>query len=260
MGENADFRSIFRTAIFLTIRLYYADDTKTSRRETGERLDPIAILCGAPAPPCVSSLQEMAAYPRINCFNGFHSPSHLFTYSPSCPYAYKKVHHKPHIFLPHLVASMKVEETYIMIKPDGVQHGLRISTFEKKMIPQERIHRRNRINLNSRPRPQFLTREDTSGRLVLWAISSKEHYKDLQPKPFFPKLIDYITSGPLLCMAWEGVGIVASARKVIGATNSLQVELGTIRGDLAIQTQGRNVVHGSDSAENNKRELDIFYA
>ncbi|CAA3016715.1 Nucleoside diphosphate kinase 2, chloroplastic [Olea europaea subsp. europaea] len=83
-----------------------------------------------------------------------------------------------------------------------------------------------------------------------------EHYKDLQPKPFFPKLIDYITSGPLLCMAWEGVGVVASAHKVIGAANSLQAELRTIRGDLAIQTRGRNAVHGSDS----KRELDIFYA
>ncbi|CAA3000467.1 nucleoside diphosphate kinase 2, chloroplastic [Olea europaea subsp. europaea] len=58
--------------------------------------------------------------------------------------------------------------------------------------------------------------------------------------PFFDKRVII-----LFRKAWEGVGIVASARKVIGATNSLQVELGTIRGDLAIQTQGRNVVHGS---------------
>jgi nucleoside-diphosphate kinase len=99
-------------------------------------------------------------------------------------------------------------------------------------------------------------------------LFSQEHYKDLKDKPFFPKLIDYITSGPVVCMvyifsyeldiffatphfhqcrahsynlvlsckAWEGDGVVASARKLIGATNPLQAEPGTIRGDLAVQT------------------------
>ncbi|CAN6326514.1 unnamed protein product [Urochloa humidicola] len=89
-------------------------------------------------------------------------------------------------------------------------------------------------------------------------IASAEHYKDLKDKPFFPTLIDYITSGPVVCMAWEGNGVVASARKLIGATNPLQAEPGTIRGDLAVQT-GRNVVHGSDSPDNGKREIALWF-
>ncbi|MBA0830987.1 hypothetical protein Goarm_015480, partial [Gossypium armourianum] len=91
-----------------------------------------------------------------------------------------------------------------------------------------------------------------------------EHYKDLKSKSFYPTLIDYITSGPVV---WEGVGVVASARKLIGSTNPLQAEPGTIRGDLAVQTGrysdnenvGRNVVHGSDSPENGKRETALWF-
>ncbi|XP_059441006.1 nucleoside diphosphate kinase II, chloroplastic-like [Corylus avellana] len=83
---------------------------------------------------------------------------------------------------------------------------------------------------------------------------AEEHYKDLKTKSFFPKLIEYITSGPVVCMAWEGVGVVSSARKLIGSTDPLQANPGTIRGDLAVQT-GRNVIHGSDSPENGKREI-----
>ncbi|KAM7272831.1 hypothetical protein ACFE04_027495 [Oxalis oulophora] len=82
-----------------------------------------------------------------------------------------------------------------------------------------------------------------------------EHYKYLKAKSFFPKLIEYITSGHVVYMAWEGVRVVASARKLIGATNPLQAEPGTIRGDLDVKT-GRNVVHGSDSPENGEREID----
>ncbi|XP_025798930.1 nucleoside diphosphate kinase 2, chloroplastic-like isoform X1 [Panicum hallii] len=108
-----------------------------------------------------------------------------------------------------IVASSEVEQSYVMIKPDGVQRGL-------------------------------------------------EHYKDLKDKPFFPTLIDYITSGPVVCMAWEGDGVVASARKLIGSNNPLQAEPGTIRGDLAVQT-GRNVVHGSDSPDNGKREIALWF-
>ncbi|XP_059300026.1 nucleoside diphosphate kinase 2, chloroplastic isoform X1 [Lycium ferocissimum] len=144
-----------------------------------------------------------------------------------------------HSFLPHLVASMEeVEQTYIMIKPDGVQRGLVgeiISRFERKGFKL--------TGLKLFQCPKEL---------------AEEHYKDLQSKPFFPKLIDYITSGPVVCMAWEGVGVVASARKLIGATNPLNAEPGTIRGDLAVQT-GRNVVHGSDSPDNGKREIALWF-
>ncbi|KAH7443501.1 hypothetical protein KP509_02G037200 [Ceratopteris richardii] len=125
-----------------------------------------------------------------------------------------------------------------MIKPDGVQRGLVgeiISRFEKKGF--------------------------TLIGLKLYTCSSelaKEHYKDLSSKPFFPKLVEYITSGPVVCLALKGPGVVASARKLIGATNPLQAEPGTIRGDLGIET-GRNVVHGSDSPENGEREIALWF-
>ncbi|CAH2064840.1 unnamed protein product [Thlaspi arvense] len=124
------------------------------------------------------------------------------------------------IFLPHLVASMV---------------GEIISRFEKKgfkLIALKMFHC-----------PREL---------------AEEHYKDLGAKSFFPKLIEYITSGPVVCMAWEGVGVVASARKLIGKTDPLQAEPGTIRGDLAVQT-GRNIIHGSDSPENGKREIALWF-
>ncbi|CAM0949642.1 unnamed protein product [Alopecurus aequalis] len=134
-----------------------------------------------------------------------------------------------------IVASSEVEQSYIMIKPDGVQRGLVgeiISRFEKKGFLLK--------GLKLFQCPKEL---------------AQEHYKDLSERPFFPSLIEYITSGPVVCMAWEGAGVVASARKLIGATNPLQAEPGTIRGDLAVQT-GRNVVHGSDSPDNGKREIE----
>ncbi|XP_062204482.1 nucleoside diphosphate kinase 2, chloroplastic-like [Phragmites australis] len=137
-----------------------------------------------------------------------------------------------------IVASSEVEQSYIMIKPDGVQRGLVgeiISRFEKKGFLLKGLK-------------LFQCPKDLA----------QEHYKDLKDRPFFPKLIDYITSGPVVCMAWEGDGVVASARKLIGATNPLQAEPGTIRGDLAVQT-GRNVVHGSDSPDNGKREIALWF-
>lgn len=88
---------------------------------------------------------------------------------------------------------------------------------------------------------------------------AEEHYKDLKERPFFPDLVEYILSGPVICMVWEGNGVVKSARKLIGATNPLEAEPGTIRGDLAIQT-GRNVVHGSDSPENGERETALWFS
>ncbi|XP_077228996.1 nucleoside diphosphate kinase 2, chloroplastic-like [Tasmannia lanceolata] len=171
--------------------------------------------------------------------SSFH-PSSLLSCSPLLNHVkIRTKKSKTHIFLPHLVASMEdVEETYIMVKPDGVQRGLVgeiISRFEKKGFLLK--------GLKLFQCPKEL---------------AEEHYKDLKAKSFFPKLINYITSGPVVCMAWEGVGVVASARKLIGATNPLQAEPGTIRGDLAVQT-GRNVVHGSDSPENGMREIALWF-
>eukprot|EP00245_Coleochaete_scutata_P006539 TRINITY_DN21013_c0_g1_i1.p1 TRINITY_DN21013_c0_g1~~TRINITY_DN21013_c0_g1_i1.p1 ORF type:complete len:231 (-),score=37.35 TRINITY_DN21013_c0_g1_i1:169-861(-) len=134
--------------------------------------------------------------------------------------------------------SQLVERTYVMIKPDGVQRGLVgeiILRFERKGFALKGL------KLFQCPRDL-----------------AQEHYKDLKEKPFFPKLVDYIVSGPVVCMVWEGAGSVASGRKLIGATNPLAAEPGTIRGDLAVEV-GRNVIHGSDSPENAEREIDLWF-
>ncbi|KAJ0506677.1 putative nucleoside-diphosphate kinase [Helianthus annuus] len=135
----------------------------------------------------------------------FQSPSRLFSTLVSSRFhasVKKKIPNKTRIFLPHLMASMEVEESYIMIKPDGVQRGLVgeiISWFENKGFKLK--------GLKLFQCPKEL---------------AEEHYKDLISKPFFPKLISYISSGPVVCMAWEGVRVVASARKLIRATIPLK--------------------------------------
>ncbi|KAM1397614.1 hypothetical protein ACFX2I_015169 [Malus domestica] len=212
-------------------------------------METVAVFGGA-SPSFSSSLQRRrtcsslsSAHRNSNLrtrhhqLSAFPSNLHLFSYFAARPHA--KTLAKPRIFLPHLVASLEqVDETYIMVKPDGVQRGLVgeiISRFEKKGFKL--------TGLKLFQCPQDL---------------AEEHYKDLKGKSFFPKLIEYIVSGPVVCMAWEGVGVVAAVRKLIGATNPLQAEPGTIRGDLAVQT-GRNVVHGSDSPENGKREIALWF-
>ena len=68
---------------------------------------------------------------------------------------------------------------------------------------------------------------------------AEEHYKDLKDRPFFPDLVSYIVSGPVIATVWEGPGVIAGARKVIGATNPAVSEPGTIRGDLAVEVRGQ---------------------
>ena len=87
---------------------------------------------------------------------------------------------------------------------------------------------------------------------------AEEHYQDLSEKPFFGDLVDYIISGPVVCMVWEGPGVVKSARLMIGATNPLESAPGTIRGDLAVEV-GRNVIHGSDCVESAEREIKLWF-
>lgn len=88
--------------------------------------------------------------------------------------------------------------------------------------------------------------------------TAEKHYADLSSKPFFPALVDYICSGPVVAMVWEGKGVVATGRKMIGATNPLASEPGTIRGDFAVEV-GRNVIHGSDSVENAQKEIALWF-
>ena len=107
--------------------------------------------------------------------------------------------------------------SYIMVKPDGVQRGLVsdiIGRFEKRGYKLVALK---------------LT---TPARATL-----EEHYEQLKEKPFFPKLMTYMTSGPVVAMVWEGRDVVATGRKMLGATNPLESAPGTIRGDFAIEVR-----------------------
>eukprot|EP00916_Digyalum_oweni_P008542 GHVL01014304.1.p1 GENE.GHVL01014304.1~~GHVL01014304.1.p1 ORF type:complete len:136 (+),score=14.71 GHVL01014304.1:82-489(+) len=86
----------------------------------------------------------------------------------------------------------------------------------------------------------------------------EEHYGDLKSKSFFPTLVKFMSSGPLLCMVYEGKNVVKVGRKLLGATDPADSEPGTIRGDYAIDI-GRNVCHGSDSVESAKKEIALWF-
>lgn len=131
-----------------------------------------------------------------------------------------------------------MEQTFIMIKPDGVQRGLVgeiISRFEKKGFSLKGL------KLMTVERP-----------------FAEKHYEDLSSKPFFGALIEYIISGPVVAMIWEGKGIVKTGRTIIGATNPAESAPGTIRGDFAI-VMGRNIIHGSDSVESAQKEIALWF-
>ncbi len=87
---------------------------------------------------------------------------------------------------------------------------------------------------------------------------AERHYAEHSERPFFGELVEFITSGPIVAMVLEGVEAVRAARQVIGATNPLEAETGSIRGDYAIE-MGQNMVHGSDSPESAAREAELFF-
>ena len=133
---------------------------------------------------------------------------------------------------------MSVERTFIAIKPDGVQRGLIseiLGRFEKKGFKL--------VGLK---------------QLVPDKQLAEAHYGVHKERPFFSSLVGFITSGPVVAMVWEGDGVIASARKLIGTTKPLEAEPGTIRGDLAINI-GRNVIHGSDGPETAEFEINLWF-
>jgi nucleoside-diphosphate kinase len=96
-------------------------------------------------------------------------------------------------------------------------------------------------------------------QLVPSRALAEQHYGVHKDRPFFAGLVEFITSGPVVGMVWEGDGVIASARKLIGATKPLESEPGTIRGDLAINI-GRNVIHGSDALETAEFEIALWFS
>ena len=87
---------------------------------------------------------------------------------------------------------------------------------------------------------------------------AKEHYGEHKDKPFFNDLVSYITSAPVLAMVIEGDECISLIRKMVGATNPKEADIGTIRGDYALET-GRNIIHASDSPQSAKREIGLFF-
>uniref|UniRef100_A0A8C0LNP2 Nucleoside diphosphate kinase n=1 Tax=Canis lupus dingo TaxID=286419 RepID=A0A8C0LNP2_CANLU len=130
------------------------------------------------------------------------------------------------------------ERTFIAIKPDGVQRGLVgdiVKRFEQKGFRLVAM--------------KFLR---ASEDLL------KEHYIDLKDRPFYPGLVKYMHSGPVVAMVWEGLNVVKTGRMMLGETNPADSKPGTIRGDFCIQV-GRNIIHGSDSVKSAEKEISLWF-
>ena len=133
---------------------------------------------------------------------------------------------------------MSKQITYVMVKPDGVQRGLVgeiIRRFENKGLQL--------VGLK-----QTIPSEEIA----------KKHYDVHSDKPFFSGLIKFVTSGPVICMAWSGVDAIGVSRNLIGPTNGRDAPPGTIRGDFGMDI-GFNMIHGSDAAETAEFELDLWF-
>lgn len=130
------------------------------------------------------------------------------------------------------------ERTLVLIKPDGVARGLVgevLGRIEKKGFSIVALELR-----------------------TLTAAVAEEHYGEHRGKPFFEDLVAFITSAPLVAAVIEGPSAIAAWRSMMGATNPANAAPGTIRGDLATETQN-NVTHGSDSPESAAREIALFF-
>jgi nucleoside-diphosphate kinase len=131
-----------------------------------------------------------------------------------------------------------VEQTLILVKPDGVRRGLVgevVGRIEAKGFTLQAMELRT------------LERE-----------TAEEHYGEHRDKPFFGELVEFITGGPLVAMCVEGDDAIGGMRQIMGATNPIDAAPGSIRGDFATVI-GENIVHGSDSPESAKRELGLFF-
>jgi nucleoside-diphosphate kinase len=131
-----------------------------------------------------------------------------------------------------------VDRTLILVKPDAFARGLTgeiLARFERKGLKIAAL------------------------KLVQTSRETAEtHYAEHKERPFFGELVDFITSAPLVAAVFEGQDVVKASRQLIGATNPLEANTGSIRGDLAIEV-GQNLVHGSDSPESAQREIGIWF-
>lgn len=131
-----------------------------------------------------------------------------------------------------------MERTLILVKPDGVQRNLIgeiVGRFERRGLKLVGM--------------KFIQMSDDL---------AADHYAVHRERPFYGSLIEYITSGPVVAMVWEGNDAVVAARSTMGLTNPVAAAPGTIRGDFGMEI-GRNLVHGSDTVENGVKEIDLFF-
>ena len=134
---------------------------------------------------------------------------------------------------------MAQERTLVLVKPDGVQRGL----------IGEVVTRLERRGLHV-----------VGMKLVrLSRELAERHYAEHSEKAFFPGLVEFITSAPVVAMVWEGPGAVALVRAMMGATDPAAAAPGTIRGDRGVSI-GMNVVHGSDSARRAEEEIALYFS
>ncbi len=131
-----------------------------------------------------------------------------------------------------------MERTLILVKPDAVQRGLIGEVLG-------RLERRGLRLVGLR-----LMQVDEA--------LARRHYAEHEGKPFFPGLVKYITTSPLVAAVFEGPDAVAAARQTMGSTDPTEAAPGTIRGDLALEV-GRNLVHGSDGPASAEREIALFF-
>jgi len=131
------------------------------------------------------------------------------------------------------------QQTFVFLKPESVVRGLIgeiIARFERKGLTL------------------------TAAKLIRMSDGqARQLYSVHGGKPFFQELVSHVTSSPVFLMVWEGPNVVAIARSLVGATNPVNAAPGTIRGDFALNVTP-NAIHASDSVENAKRELSIFFS
>jgi nucleoside-diphosphate kinase len=133
---------------------------------------------------------------------------------------------------------MAVENTFVMVKPDGVARGLVgevISRLERKGLVLEQMR-----------------------SLTIDEEMASQHYGEHVEKPFFGELISFITSGPVVATEWSGESAISVVRTLVGATDPKEAVPGTLRGDFGLEVT-QNLVHASDSAESAERELALFF-
>jgi nucleoside-diphosphate kinase len=133
---------------------------------------------------------------------------------------------------------MASQQTFVMVKPDGV----------RRRLVGEVIRRIEAKGYDIREMKLMTVDESLA----------KKHYAEHVDKPFFDELVSFVTSGPSVAMVVEGVDAVAGLRQIMGATNPLDATPGSIRGDFASEIT-QNIVHGSDSPESAEREINLFF-